>query len=436
MKTKASPIDHLLADLGDPSLWWQVATLAMCLALAWLIGRALRAALVRRLEATQARRAVASRPLEIVSGSAVRLVGPLLALVFVTIARPIAERFHSAPVLEVAQPLLVAFVVIRALAYLLRHVFAASGAVLEGERWIALAVWLAVALHLSGLAPELLAWLDQVRLPMGKHKLTMLLLLQAGLSVALTLLVSLWIAAMIERRLEQAEHLNLSLRAVLSRFARALLVLIAILVSLGLVGIDLTVLSVFGGAVGVGLGLGMQRIASNYFSGFIILLDRSIRIGDIITVDKYSGAVTQINTRYTVLKSLDGTEAIVPNEMLVNSPVANLSFTTRENRLAIQVSIAYDSEVARVRDLLLGVAAAHPRVLADPAPMVFLREFGSDGLVMELGFWINDPEGGSLNVRSELNFAIWEAFLREGVKIPYPRREVTLLNAAPPSVNH
>jgi len=190
------------------------------------------------------------------------------------------------------------------------------------------------------------------------------------------------------------------------------------------------VLSVFGGALGVGLGLGLQRIASNYFAGFIILLDRSIRIGDMISVDKYSGAVTQINTRFTVLKSLDGTEAIVPNEMLVNSPVANLSFTTRENRLSVQLVVAYDSDLEMVKGLLLGAAAEHPRVLAEPAPAVLLRQFGADGLELEMGFWISDPEQGSLNMRSDLNFAIWRAFQAAGIGIPYPQREVRLLRAA------
>jgi small-conductance mechanosensitive channel len=431
MRKSASPIDYLVEELADPALWWQLLPLAACLGVAWLLGRALRAVLKRRLEASQARRPAASRPLAIMGGGAVRLAAPLLALVLVTIAHAVAERMRFPHhLLAVAQALLVAFAVVRAFAYLLRHVFPAGGLIAAGERWIAIAVWVGVALHLTGALPDLLAWLDGVRLPLGKHKLSLLLIAQAALSVVLTLLVSLWIAALIERRLEGAESLNLSLRAVLARFVRALLVLVAILVSLALVGIDLTVLSVFGGAIGVGLGLGLQRIASNYFSGFIILLDRSIRIGDMISVDKYAGAVTQINTRYTVLKSLDGTEAIVPNEMLVNSPVANLSFTTRENRLAVQVTVDYDSDVGRVREILLEAARAHPRVIADPPPMVFLREFGGDGLVMELGFWINDPEGGSLNVRSDLNLAIWEGFRRAGIRIPYPRREVTVVPGA------
>jgi small-conductance mechanosensitive channel len=415
---------ELWQDLRDPRILWQVFALALCLALAWWLAARCKAWLGGRLSARAARGNAVGRPLEFVGGGFNRLLFPFLALCLVLLGRIVLERFQHANLLHVAAPLLVAFVAIRALVYLLRNVFSASGALATGERWIALAVWMAVALHFTGFLPELAAALEQMALPVGREKVSLLAVAQGVFAVALTLLVSLWASALIDERLMAAESLDMSLRVVLGRFAKALLVLVAILVSLGLAGIDLTVLSVFGGALGVGLGLGLQRIASNYFSGFIILLDRSIRIGDIITVDKYSGTVTLISTRYTVLKAMDGTEAILPNEMLVNSAVTNLSFTTRENRLAIQLAVAYDSDLATVRQVMLEAAAGHARVLAEPAPGVLLRQFGADGLELELGFWIRDPEAGSGNVRSELNFAIWEGFKAHGIEIPYPQREV------------
>ena len=424
----------LWADLHDANVVWQLVTLALSLGLGYWLARVLRPHLEGRVQAHQddltRRGASFAQHMHLVGGGFNRILYPLLALIFVLIGRAVLGNFHHVNVLNLAVPLLTAFAVIRALVYLLRHVFAPSGALAASERWLAIAVWVGVALHLTGLAPELVGALDRVAFHIGKQRISLWLIGQAALSVSLTLLISLWLAAGIEGRLMSAESLNLSLRVVLGRFVKALLVLAAVLTSLGLVGIDLTVLSVFGGALGVGLGLGLQRIASNYLSGFILLLDRSIRIGDLVTVDKYSGAVTHINTRYTVLKALDGTEAIVPNEILVNTPVQNLSFTTRENRLAIQITVAYDSDLDKVKGIMLAAAAEHPRILDEPAPVVFLTKFGADGLELEMGFWIRDPEHGNLNVRSELNFAIWSGFKLHCVSVPFPQREVRMLDAA------
>ncbi len=433
-------VHDLWADLRDPDVFWQLGALAICLGFAWWLARLLRQRLGGRLGERLDERALGASERSRAFGEHIRLMGggfsrilfPMLALALVLIARAVLVKFQHVNFLNLAVPLLTAFAVVRALVYLLREVFSPSGALAASERWIAIAVWIGVALHFAGWLPELVGAVDSVVFHLGKQRISLWLIAQAAMSVVLTLLVSLWLSNVIDGRLMRAESLDLSLRVVLGRFVKALLVLVAVLTSLGLVGIDLTVLSVFGGALGVGLGLGLQRIASNYFSGFIILLDRSIRIGDLITVEKFSGAVTHINTRYTVLKGLDGTEAIVPNETLVNTPVQNLSFTTRENRLAIQVTVAYDSDLDQVRGIMLGAAMVHPRVLAQPGPVMFLTKFGADGLELEMGFWIRDPEAGSLNVRSELNFAIWREFKLQGVAVPYPQREIRLLGGSEP----
>lgn len=433
----------LWADLREPAVFWQIGALVLCLGVAWWLARLLRARfgdqINGQLDARAAQMAGANErtrkfgdQLRVVGGGFGRMLFPLLALGFLLICRAVLERFAQVNLLNLAVPLLTAFVVVRALVYLLREVFAPSGGLAASERWIVIVVWSGVALHFMGWLPELRGAIESVGFHLGKQRISLWLIAQVAASVALTLLVSLWLSRRIESRLREAESLDSSLRAVLARIIKALLVLVAVLTSLGLAGIDLTILSVFGGALGVGLGLGLQRISSNYLSGFIILLDRSIRIGDLITVDKYSGTVTQINTRYTVLKALDGTEAIVPNETLVNTPVQNLSFTTRENRLAIQVTVAYDSDLDQVRGILLAAAAEHVRILDEPAPVVFLTKFGADGLDLEMGFWIKGPEAGNLNVRSELNFAIWREFKLHGVAVPFPQREVRLLGAPPP----
>ena len=417
----------LWADLRDPDVVWQLGTLVLCLVFAGWLARMLRQRFDRHVRTREDAGRVFGEQMRLVTGGFSRILFPGIALPLVLVARAVLVHFHHVNFLTLAIPLLFAFAGIRALVYLLRQVFAPSGTLVAGERWLTILVWIGVALHLTGTLPQVIEWLEQVRFHLGKQSISLWLILQAAFSVALTLLVSLWASALIERRLMAAETLDMSFRVVLGRFAKAILVLVAILTSLALVGIDLTVLSVFGGALGVGLGLGLQRIASNYLSGFIILLDRSIRIGDMVTVDKYSGSVTQINTRYTVLKALDGTEAIIPNETLVSAPVQNLSYTTRENRLAIQVTVAYDSDLDKVMSIMLAAAGSNPRVLAEQAPKVFLTRFGADGLELEMGFWIQDPEAGSLNVRSDLNLAIWREFKLHGISVPFPQREVRLL---------
>jgi small-conductance mechanosensitive channel len=367
-----------------------------------------------------------------------RLAFPLFALAFLLLGRALLERYPEfnathLHLLHLAVPLLYAMAGIRAVVYLLRHVFHESSALKAGERWIALAIWLAVAIDLVGLGPDIIALLEEISFHVGKQSVNLWVIGQAVLSVALTLLISLWVSAVFEQRLMDAETLDMSFRVAVGRFARALMVTVAILVSMSLVGIDITVLSVFGGALGVGLGLGLQRIASNYMSGFILLLDHSIRIGDMVTVDKFQGTVTHINTRYTVLKGMDGTESILPNEMLVNTPVLNHSYTSRQVALNVQLGVAYDSDLEEVAQLMQNAAAAHPRVLADPPPKMQLSGFGADGLELTLVFWIEDPERGNNNVRSEVNLAIWKEFRAHGVQIPYPQREVRVLNPPGPA---
>jgi len=223
-----------------------------------------------------------------------------------------------------------------------------------------------------------------------------------------------------------------NLKVVLSRIAKALLLLISLLVSLSLVGIDLTVLSVFGGALGVGLGLGLQKIASNYISGFIILLDRSVKLGDQITVDKYTGIVSQIRTRYTVVRNGDG-ETLVPNEQLVAQSVQNHSFSKTNVRVATRVQADYAADPEEVIALLVDCVKSLPRVLAEPAPAAFLVLFGESGIEYETAVYIADPENGKLGVQSAMNRAIWRALRERGIAIPFPQREVRVIGTPPPA---
>jgi small-conductance mechanosensitive channel len=315
---------------------------------------------------------------------------------------------------------------VRFAVYLLRIAFARSSLLDAFERSIVTLIWLALALHLTGLLPGIVRWMSEIEFGVGTNSLSLLQLLGGAFWIVLTVLVALWAGAAAEARLMRASSLDSSLRAVFARLSKALLLVLAVLVVLPLIGVDLTVLSVFGGALGVGL----QKIASNYLSGFIILLDRSIRLGDLITADGQHGQVTRITTRYVVVRSLTGIEAIIPNDTLVTTTVLNHSYSDKHVRLAVRVQVGYATDLNRAFAIMHSVARAHPRVLKSPEPGALLLEFADSGINLELGFWIQDPEAGSLGVRSELSIAILEEFRAQGIEIPYPRRDVMLLRGS------
>ncbi len=421
--SKGNEFGVLLADLwGDlqqPDILWQVGELLLCLVVAWFAGRFARS----RQASTGAAWDLGRRGLK-------RVAFPLVALVLVALVRLIVRPWHHVNLLSVAVPLLASLAVIRVVFFVLRHSF--RGAWLASfERVFATLAWAVVALHITGVLPDLVSALDSVYLSIGKQQLTLWLILQGIAAVLATLLVALWIAGAIESRLMAATGLDANLRVVFARLAKALLILVAILIGLPLVGIDLTTLSVFGGAIGVGVGFGLQKIAANYISGFIILLDRSIRIGDSISVGADRGQVTRITTRYTVLKNNAGTESIVPNEMLMGTVVQNETLSDKRVRIALPVQIGYGSDIERAMAIMVDSAKAQPRVLREPSPMAFVMAFADSGINLEVGFWIEDPADGPQRLRSDINLAIWRGFQKEGIEIPFPQREVRLLGQLP-----
>lgn len=389
------------------------------------------AAVAHRLRhVAAAQEAPSSTAVRIGRGGLRRLIFPMLALALVTGCRVAVAGYSPAHLLALAVPLLLAFAVIRLLAYGLRALFPALPWLKALERSLALVVWLVVALHISGLLDGVIDALEQSALVLGRTRISVWALLWGSVTVAAALLIALWIGRVLETRLMASETLDSSLQVVLSRAARALLLVVGGLVSLQMVGVDLTTLHVFGGALGVGLGLGLQKIASNYVSGFIILLDRSIRIGNMIAVDNHRGQVTRITTRYTVLRGLNGVEHIVPNEVLVGSVVLNESYSDPRVWVGLKVQVSYGSDVPAVLRILEDAARAHPRVLAVPPPRGYLAAFADSGIDLEVGFWIADPQEGTQNVRSDISLAIWQAFRNAGVEIPYPQREVRIVSPA------
>ncbi|MGX4640724.1 mechanosensitive ion channel family protein [Massilia sp. SYSU DXS3249] len=410
-------LQDLLEDISNPRILWQALAIVAAVLLGLLLARFIRRSWLHEHEELDSIRRIG------VEGFG-RVLAPLLIAAFVWLAKVILARQQSVHLLNVALPLFTSMAVIRIAFYLLRRIFARHGplgtALQTFERILALVVWAGVALYLMGMWPDIIEFLDSKVLPIGKHEATLLDILQGGGSVVVLVMLALWFGASLEERLMGLEGLHTSSRVVLARVARALLILVSVLVSLNLVGLDLTVLSVFGGALGVGLGLGMQRIASNYVSGFIILLERSLSIGDPITVDKYSGRVSRINTRTTVLQALDGTQTLLPNEMLITGVVLNQSGTNKAVRLSTRITVAYDSDLDEVMALLVRQADNVERVVAEPAPAVQLNAFGPAGYELELGFFIVDAEKGGGSVISAVNKNIYALVHSGAIRLGLP----------------
>lgn len=408
----------LWADLRDPTIVWQIAVLAAGISCGYGLAR-----LMRRFLA-----GARLRVRWIGAGKFGKLLFPLFSLGLIAVSIPILGHWQRANLLRVALLLIGSLVLIRLVFYFLRRILARAGEagalLLMFEKILAALTWLGVAIYVTGLWPDLLKYLESTVLPFGRNKISLLTILQAAVSVLVTLVLALWAGALLEQRLMRLSTIHSSLRTVMARMGRAVLILVAVLLSLSLVGIDLTVLSVFGGALGVGIGLGLQKIVSSYVSGFVILLERSLAVGDMVNVDQYYGQVTQINTRYTVVRSGDGIETVVPNEMLVSGPVQNYSLTDRVSRIATRVRIGYQTDIEAVLDFLRESVCKVNRVAKQPAPHALLVEFGPDGFVVEVGVWISDPENGRLNVLSDVNRAIWQVLQAHNIQIPYQQREL------------
>ena len=410
----------MLDDLGlwvqaflSPTVLVELAVLAVCVGLAWGLVALLQRGLRR------------GDPRSILFG--VRIVDgalfPLVLLSLAYIARTLLHHWVALAAFKIAIPVLVALVVIRIGVKVLQVAYPDAAWVRPIERSISWMAWLGMVLWVTGLLPLVLDELDQIHWKVGGATLSVRTIIEGAVTAGAVLLIALWISAAIESRLlRSATGAELSLRKAVSNAVRALLVFVGLLVALSSVGIDLTALSVLGGAVGVGIGFGLQKLAANYVSGFVILAERSMRIGDNVKLDTFEGRITQINARYTVIRSPSGRESIVPNELLITQRVENLSLSDPRVWMSTVVSVAYESDVDQVAQLLTNAALVSPRVLRDPAPSAALSAFGADGLEFTVGFWIADPENGSLGLRSDINRAILSALRAHQIEIPYPQR--------------
>ena len=333
--------------------------------------------------------------------------------------------------LRLLVPIVLALVLVQVSARVLRAAFPESELVRRLQRVWSWVIWGAIVLWLTGLLPLMLDEMEAVHWRLGGVQVTLRTMIEGALSVVVVLLVTLWLSSAIERRLlvrlsPAGDPESLSLRKMAVNVVRSVLMVVGVLLALSAAGIPLTALSVFGGALGVGIGLGLQKLAANYVSGFVILAERSVRIGDMVEVDGFEGRITDIKTRYTVIRALNGRESIVPNEVLITQRIENSSLADPKVVLRTAVSVAYGTDLERLSPLLVQAVLGVPRVLAEPPPAVQLDAFGADGLELAVAFWIADPENGSANVRSDVNLSILSILNRENVRIPSPQREVRI----------
>jgi len=349
------------------------------------------------------------------------LLFPLLALLFAYIAQSWLQRQQPVLLFKIAIPVLLSLALIRLCARVLMAVFPRSGAAALTERLISWLAWGMAVLWITDLLPMVLQEMEQIHLNFGKLRLDLRTVIEGVLSSGLVLMLSLWLSAVIEQRVLSQTVSDLSMRKVAANVLRAVLLLIGLLLALSAVGVDLTALSVLGGALGVGLGLGLQKLAANYVSGFVVLIERSVRIGDHIRVDGMEGQVTDIKTRYTLLRDTNGRESIIPNDMLITQRVDNFSLSDAAVALQSVVLVAVENDAAQVQALLQETLGKVSDVLPEPAAQVFFSRYSADGLEMTLNFWVANQLHTRMAVLSRVNTAVWSALSDADIKLPPPK---------------
>lgn len=414
------PLFKALIEAGNTALLWQTAVIVLSFLLAGLIIYVLR----RHPPAINGEPKRTPNELR-------RVLWSLATLLLLVIGKAVLARWFKSPLIEIAIALFVAFALVQIAIYGLRRLFAPADWLRNYERFITAVILLGLGLHLTGFLPEILQTLDDLSVSIGRHRFSLLLVVQGFLFIVITLLSAMWLGRYLAQRILGAERLDHNFRILAAKFIRAVLIFAGILIALPLAGIDITVLSVFGGALGVGLGFGLQKVASNYISGFIILLDHSIHIGDIVTVDQHYGTVSRLTARYMVLRGPDGTESLIPNEILITSTVVNHSYSDRKVRLLIPVQISYESPIEIARQALLEAAQAHPSTLRDPPPQVLVHELNNIGIRLELSLWAVDSGDGLGKLRSDVNQQIWESFMAKGIEIAYSQHHIKILKENP-----
>jgi small-conductance mechanosensitive channel len=393
----------------------QAACIVLILLLVWGTARRLRSALQDQADR------LPPGPVRPVAG-ALAQAGPsiLLLLLFWTARVAVNATGSRADLLRLAESLVLLWVLIRLSSRLVRNEALA--------RIIAVAAWIVAALNIAGLIGPIVAVMDEIAVPVGNFRLSLLLAIKG----VVTLIVLVWLANALARaaeyRVQRLHMMPPAMQVLAGKLARLVLVTLAVVLALGSIGIDLTAFAVFSGAIGVGVGFGLQKVVSNLVSGVILLLDRSIKPGDVIEIDGTYGYVNALNARYAAVTTRDGKEFLIPNEDLITQRVTNWSYSNDLIRLHVKMGIAYSSDPHKAIELALEAARDVPRVLTQPEPSCLLVEFGDNTIDLDLRCWISDPINGTANVRSALMLRIWDLYQANGIELPNPQREITLRN--------
>ncbi len=406
-------LQELLRDLQSPSVWMELGGLVLCLGLAWMMSWAIGRGAARD---------------SILFGRRVLdgLFFPVLSLAFTYALKTSLIKMQHVPVLKMALPILVSLVVIRLIARVMTTVLPTSSGARALERVVSWVAWGMAVLWITGLMVPVIDELESIRFSVGKTSVSLMHVFEVGMTSVLVLVLSLWLSATIERRVLSHAMSDLSMRKVASNTLRALLLMLGALFALSAVGVDLTALSVIGGALGVGIGFGLQKLAANYISGFVILIERSLRIGDYVRVEGFEGTVTYIKTRYTLIRANNGSESVVPNELLITQRVENLSLENSRMLLNTQYWVGLESDPQQVAQLMVEASLKADRVLADPEPVALLSEVSPQGLRWTLNFWMDAPLTGQALVRSDVNLAVLQSLRQAGVALAAAPHEVVI----------
>jgi len=415
--------------LSEPGTWWQLGMIAAGLLLAWTTGTLLQ----RRLQPMVEPGAITGMRRTAMRTGFHALIPALWYLLLLAIKAVFRRQGLPTDIMQIAISLVGALALIRMGVFVLRHSFS-PGSKLKAWEWsLTATIWILVSFHVLGLLPVVIEVLDEYALTLGTIRISMYTIVSFVLSIALLSLLALWLTNGIQSVLQRSQTLDDSIKLVVGKLSRFLLLSLAMVVALVTAGIDLTALAVFGGALGVGLGLGLQRIVSNFVSGVILAFEKSIRPGDVLEVGDRFGVVLALHARHIVVRDRDGREVLIPNETLLTSEIINWSYGDRNVRFRLPVQISYQDDPEKAMALLVRAARDTERVLASPEPVARLMGFGDNGINLELRLWIHDPENGVNNVRSETFVRIWNYFREAGITIPYPQRDVYLKQEPPAS---
>jgi len=424
MRTELQAIGDALATLQQPENLLQLVVIAGAVLLGWWAAIHARS----RITVSPDPENLSDRLRELLFIGA----PPTLTLVILAAADGLMHAMgQQAGMVDAAVQLAGLLLLIRVAIYVLR-VSLGTRARLKG--WgaaITGVIWIFLSLHLLGWGDEVIRVLDGIGMQAGKTRISVWSVMKLLVTVSVFVLLALWVSRWLERRVLKLDALAPTMRIGIAKFMQAFLVGISVLVGLNAAGLDLTTLNVLTGAIGIGLGFGLQSIAANFVSGFVLLMDRSIKPGDVIsftgtmgTTTEGFGWVEELRGRYVVVRDRDGVETLVPNQHLITNPVINWSYTDPRVRLKLPVRVSYRDDPEVAMKLLLQATDGHPRILHEPAPVARLMGFGDSGIELELRFWIPDPQEGVNNVRSDVNRRIWKLFKAGGVTIPVTQREI------------